>query len=110
MVTINNFPSEIDFDRNVTDWYNDGGTVQLVYTLSDGDIENEKHISIKGFAPGGVYDVQKIDVMKRGLIGGLVFDDIVEGGLLLDGTFVDILDPLSEADNYSTVNHAANQY
>jgi hypothetical protein len=109
VATINDFPKAVNFDRTVTDYFADG--TQFVYMLDGGDLQSEKSLAIKGFAtPNGVYDVQKINVMNRGLIGGLVFDNIVEGGLLLDGTFIDITDPLSEADNFGTVFPATNRF
>lgn len=91
IVDINNFPKTIDFALNVVDKYT--GIHRFRYDFTSDAFFAQKCIYIKGFS--GLFDIRKINVIKRGLISGVVFDGIVDGPLLLNGAFIDINDPLS---------------
>lgn len=97
VVTINNFPKAMDLDLNVTDYYAGQHRFRYAFTTTPGTTNNEKDILIRGFH--GVYDVREIHVARPGLIAGLVVDDIVDGPLLLNGTFVNITDPIQATVN-----------
>lgn len=91
LVTINNFPKAMNFDLQVTESFT--GENQFMYSFSEtvGATNTQKEVHVKGF--NGVFDVRKINVLTPGLISGVVVDQVVDGGLLLNGTFVDINDP-----------------
>lgn len=90
IVSLNNFPKSIDFNRNVIDVY--PNIQKFAYKFTGSTNYDEKDILIKNF--NGVFDIRKIDVARQGLVGGLVFDELVDGPLLLNGVFIDIEDPL----------------
>lgn len=90
IVTIRNFPKTMDFSLNVIDSY--AGDQRFRFTLTDGTVYDEKDILIKGF--NGVFDVREINVIKQGLVGGLLIDGIIDSSLLLNGAFIDINDPI----------------
>lgn len=90
IVSINDFPKKINFDLNVTDVYS--GVHKFRYSFNPGTLRDERYITVKGF--NDVYDIRKINVIKRGLISGLVVDQVIDG-FLLPGAFVDIIDTLN---------------
>ena len=92
LVTINNFPKAIDLNLNVTDTYSGNHRFRYSFTSTPGTTNSEKDILIRGFH--GLFDVREIHVAKSGLISGLVVDEIIDGSLLLNGTFVNITDPI----------------
>lgn len=94
IVTMKDFPKITDFNLNVTGTY--GGSHNFRYDFVTDPVYNQKCIYIKGFT--GVFNIQKINVIKQGLVSGLVFDDIIEGPLLLNGAFIDITDSLHYND------------
>lgn len=90
IVTINDFPKTIDFDLQVRDKYT--GLHNFRYDFTNDAFFAQKTLYIKNFS--GLFDIREINVIKQGLISGVVFDGIVDGSLLLDGAFIDIKDPL----------------
>ena len=90
IVTIRNFPKTMDFGLHVIDSYT--GDQRFRYNFTSGTVYDEKDILIKGF--NGVFDVRKINVIKQGLVGGLLIDGVIDSSLLLNGTFIDINDPI----------------
>ena len=92
LVTINNFPKAMDLDLNVTDTYSGNHRFRYSFTTTPGTTNSEKDILIRGFH--GLFDVREIHVAKPGLISGLLVDEIIDGSLLLNGTFVNITDPV----------------
>ena len=89
----------MDFNLTVKDYFT--GDQRFGFTFTGiGSAYSEKDILIKGF--NGLFDVRKINVIKKGLIGGLLIDQIIDSSLLLNGTFIDINDPLQAtvATNY----------
>lgn len=91
IVTINDFPKTIDFNLNVTDKYT--GLHNFRYDFVNNTFFAQKCLYIKGFS--SLFDIRKINVIKKGLLSGVVFDGIVDSPLLLNGAFIDINDPLS---------------
>lgn len=91
IVSINNFPKSIDFDRTVQDYFS--GVQKFKYKFTGGSVYDQKNILIKNFS--GLFDIRKINVVKQGIVAGLVIDNLVDGPWLLNGTFVDINDPIS---------------
>lgn len=94
IVTMKNFPKTTDFNLNVTGTFT--GSHNFRYDLVTDPVYNQKCIYIKGFT--GLFNIQRINVIKQGLISGLVFDGIIDSPLLLDGAFVDITDSLRYND------------
>lgn len=88
VVTLRNFPKTMDFGLNVKSYYD--GDHNFQFDFPQTSIYNEKDVLIKGFH--GLYDVRKIRITSGTLIGGLLVDDVVDGPLLLNGTFVNITD------------------
>ncbi len=91
VVTIDNFPKSVDFDLNVQEYFT--GTHKFKFKFTGTTVYDEKDILVKGFH--GLFDIREIDVVKTGLLAGVVLDQIVDGPWLLNGTFVDITDSLS---------------
>ena len=91
IVTLRNFPRSIDFNLTVKDYFT--GDQKFRSTMTGmGSPYSEKDVVIKGF--NGLFDVRKINVIKQGLISGLLVDQIIDSSLLLNGTFIDINDPI----------------
>lgn len=90
IVTIRNFPKTMDLDLNVIDYYS--GDNRFRFDFNNASIYDQKDIQIRGL--NGLYDVRKINVIKTGLISGVVVDQIIDNSLLLNGAFVDINDPV----------------
>lgn len=90
IVTIHNFPKTMDFSLNVKDYYT--GDQRFKYAFTGASVYDEKDILIKGF--NGTFDIRKINVIKKGLVSGLLVDQIIDSSLLLNGAFIDITDPL----------------
>lgn len=90
LVTIKDFPKAIDFNLNIQEKYT--GLHTFRFNFPDVGVYDQKSLSIKGFS--GLFDIERINVIKRGLISGLVFDGIVDGPLVINGSFIDITDPL----------------
>lgn len=90
IVTINNFPKSVDYELTVKEYYS--GLHTYRYDFVTDNFFSQKCLYIKNFS--GLFDIRKINVIKQGLVGGVVFDGIVDNPLLLNGTFIDINDPL----------------
>lgn len=99
IVTLRNFPKSMDFDLSVKEFYTGDQNFRSTFT-GQGSAYSEKDILIKGF--NGLFDVRRINVIKQGLVSGLLIDGIVDSSLLLNGTFIDINDPLQST---VTSNH-----
>lgn len=97
LVTMNNFPKAMDLDLNVTDYYTGLHRFRYGFTATPGTTNSEKDILIKGFH--GAFDVREIHVAKPGLISGLLVDEVIDGSLLLNGTFVNITDSIKTTVN-----------
>ncbi len=92
LVTIRDFPKAMDLDLNVTDTYTGDHRFRYSFTTTPGTTNSEKDILIRGFH--GLFNIREIHVAKPSLISGLLVDDIIDGSLMLNGTFVNITDPL----------------
>lgn len=91
IVSINNFPKTVDFGLNVKDYFT--GINKFKFKFTGSTVYDEKNILVKGF--NGLFDIRKINVVKQGLVAGVIIDQTVDGPWLLNGTFVDINDPIS---------------
>lgn len=91
IVSMLDFPKSIDFNLIVKEKYN--GLNQFRYDFSSDAFLAQKCLYIKGFS--GLFNIQKIHVIKEGLISGLLWNGVIDNSLILDGVFVDITDPLS---------------
>lgn len=90
IVDIKDFPQKIDFDLKVQEKYT--GIHHFRYDFTSDAFFAQKCLHIKGFS--GLFNIQKINVIKQGLVSGVVFDGVVDSGLLLDGAFIDVVDSL----------------
>ncbi len=90
IVSINNFPKSIDFDLKVQEYFT--GINKFKFKFTGKTSKDEKDILVKGFH--GVFDIRKINVVKTGLLAGVIIDQTVDGPWLLNGTFIDINDPI----------------
>jgi len=114
IISINNFPKSVDFDLAVQDYFT--GIEKFKYKFTGASVYDEKDILIKNF--NGLFDIQKINVVKQGIIAGLVIDQLADGPWLLNGTFVDINDPTSFTNqtnrrfksNYSLIDIGLKSY
>lgn len=114
IVTLRNFPKTMDFGLNVKSFYD--GDHHFQFDFPQTSIYNEKDVLIRGFH--GLYDVRKIRIASATLVGGLLVDDIVDGSLLLNGTFVNITDSVQAnmptnrryKSNYSFVDLGLKSY
>lgn len=90
VVTIDNFPRAVDFDLKVQEYF--AGSHRFKFRFTGATEYEKKTIPVKGFH--GLFDIRRIDVVKKGLLAGVVLDQVVDGPWLLNGTFIDINDPL----------------
>lgn len=90
IVTINNFPKAVDFNLTVQEYYL--GSQKFRFDFTNNDPTRQKSLDLKGFS--GMFDIRNINVIKKGLVSGLVVDQTIDGALLLNGAFVDITDPI----------------
>lgn len=91
IVSIDNFPKSIDFGLKVQEYYT--GTCKFKFRFTGSTVYDEKDILVKGFH--GLFDIRKINVVKTGVPAGLIIDRTVDGPWLLNGTFIDINDPIT---------------
>lgn len=91
IVSIKDFPKSIDFNLTVQSKYT--GVNQFRYDFSSDQFLSQKCLYIKGFS--GLFDIQKIHVVKQGLVSGLLWNGVIDNSLILDGVFVDVTDSLS---------------
>lgn len=90
VVTIDNFPRAVDFDLKVQEYF--AGPHRFKFKFTGATVYDQKNILVKGFH--GLFDIRRIDVVKKGLLAGVLLDQTVDGPWLLNGTFIDINDPL----------------
>lgn len=91
IVSINNFPKSINFDKAIQEYFT--GVQKFKFKFTSGSVYAEKDLLIKNF--GGLFDIRKINVIKTGILAGIIIDQGVEGPWLLGGSFIDIEDPLT---------------
>lgn len=90
IVTLRNFPKAMDFNLAVTERF--AGDNRFRFDFTPGTDYAQKDVPIRGFH--GLFDVIKVNVIKEGLVSGLVIDRVIDNQYLLNGTFVDINDEL----------------
>lgn len=108
VITLRNFPRTIDFDHVVHDYYI--GDQHFQYDFPQTSIYDEKDVLIRGL--NGTFDVREIRITNQTLVGGLLIDNIVDSPYLLNGVFVNVMDPILQAipsnrrykDDYSFVD------
>lgn len=91
IVTIRNFPKAMDLNLNVVEYYINDHTFR--YDFNGASVYDEKDILIRGL--NGPYDVRNINVIKTGLISGIVVDQVIDNSLLLNGAFIDVTDQIT---------------
>lgn len=86
VVTFTHVPNALDLDGKVADFYPEG--TKYKYDLEqDG---NFRYIDITGLADAETeWSIGRVDILKRGLVGGLVVDQIIDSEWILDGSLID---------------------
>ena len=86
VVTFTHLPKALDLDGKVTDLYPEG--TKYKYDLEkDG---NFRYIDVTGLADAETeWTIGRVDILKKGLVGGLVVDNLVESEWFLDGSLID---------------------
>lgn len=86
VVTFTHVPNALDLDGKVADFYPEG--TKYKYDLEqDG---NFRYIDITGLADAETeWTIGRVDILKRGLVGGLVVDQIIDSEWILDGSLID---------------------
>lgn len=105
IVTIDNFPKSIDFDLNVKESFPVGQRFRYGLKTDTGGTVNDRYVAIKGF--NASYNVKKIDILAKGLVAGLVIDQVIGSDYLLPGAFMDITDPLTATGPKSNLRYKA---
>lgn len=86
VVTFNHVPNALDLDGKVADFYPEG-TKYKYDLMQDG---NFRYIDITGLADAETeWTIGRVDILKQGLVGGLVVDQIVDSEWILDGSLID---------------------
>lgn len=104
-MTIDNFPKSIDFDLNVKESFPVGQRFRYGLKTDTGGTVNDRYVAIKGF--NASYNVKKIDILAKGLVAGLVIDQVIGSDYLLPGAFMDITDPLTATGPKSNLRYKA---
>lgn len=90
IVTIDNFPKTMDYGLTVYDKFPVG--TRFRFDFGSASVYAQKDLLIRGL--NGLFDIRQINVIKQGLVSGLVVDQTIDGGLVLNASFIDIKDPL----------------
>lgn len=114
VVTIRNFPKSMDFNLTVKDYYT--GNQQFRFNFPSTNIYDDKSIYIKGFSDA--FHIQNVNVIKQGIVSGILIDQTIDNGLILNGTFIDIKDSLNDnralnlrhKADYAFINLGLNSY
>ena len=86
VVTFTHVPNALDLDGKVADFY-PGGTKYKYDLMQDG---NFRYIDITGLADAETeWTIGRVDILKQGLVGGLVVDQIIDSEWILDGSLID---------------------
>lgn len=86
VVTFKHVPNALDLDGKVADFYPEG-TKYKYDLMQDG---NFRYIDITGLADAETeWTIGRVDILKKGLAGGLVVDQIVDSEWILDGSLID---------------------
>ena len=86
VVTFKHVPNALDLDGKVADFYPEG-TKYKYDLMQDG---NFRYIDITGLADAETeWTIGRVDILKQGLAGGLVVDQIVDSEWILDGSLID---------------------
>ncbi len=86
VVTFTHVPNALDLDGKVADFYPEG-TKYKYDLMQDG---NFRYIDITGLADAETeWTIGRVDILKKGLVGGLVVDQVVDSEWILDGSLID---------------------
>lgn len=86
VVTFTHVPNALDLEGKVASFYPEG--TKYKYDLEqDG---NFRYIDVTGLADAETeWTIGRVDILKKGLAGGLVVDQIVDSEWILDGSLID---------------------
>ena len=86
VVTFTHVPNALDLDGKVKDFYPEG--TKYKYDLEqDG---NFRYIDVTGLADAETeWIIGRVDILKKGLVGGLVVDQTIDSEWILDGSLID---------------------
>ena len=86
VVTFRDVPKALDLDGKVTDCY--PKEIKYKYDLKEDG--NFRYIDVTWLADAKTeWTIGRVDILKKGLVGGLVVDNLVESEWFLDGSLID---------------------
>ena len=86
VVTFTHLPKALDLDGKVKDFYPEG--TKYKYDLEEDG--NFRYIDVTGLADAETkWTIGRVDILKKGLVGGLVVDQIIDSEWFLDGSLID---------------------
>ena len=86
VVTFRDVPKALDLDGNVTDCY----LKEIKYKYDLKEDGNFRYIDVTWLADAETeWTIGRVDILKKGLVGGLVVDNLVESEWFLDGSLID---------------------
>lgn len=86
VVTFTHVPNALDLEGKVASFYPEG--TKYKYDLEEDD--NFRYIDVTGLADAETeWTIGRVDILKKGLVGGLVVDQIIDSEWFLDGSLID---------------------
>ena len=86
VVTFTQVPNALDLDGKVASFYEKG--TKYKYDLEE--YGNFRYIDVTGLADAEKgWIIGRVDILKKGLVGGLVVDQIIDSEWFLDGSLID---------------------
>ena len=88
VVTFTQVPNALDLDGKVASFYPEG--TKYKYDLEQEQDGNFRYIDVTGLADAEEeWTIGRVDILKKGLVGGLVVDQIIDSEWILDGSLID---------------------
>lgn len=86
VVTFTHVPNALDLEGKVASFYPEG--TKYKYDLKEDG--NFRYIDVTGLADAEKeWTIGRVDILKKGLVGGLVVDQIIDSEWFLDGSLID---------------------
>lgn len=88
VVTFTHVPNALDLEGKVASFYPEG--TKYKYDLEQEQDGNFRYIDVTGLADAEEeWTIGRVDILKKGLVGGLVVDQIIDSEWILDGSLID---------------------
>ena len=86
VVTFTHVPNALNLEGKVASFYPEG--TKYKYDLEENG--NFRYIDVTGLADAETeWTIGRVDILKKGLVGGLVVDQIIDSEWILDGSLID---------------------